>query len=95
MARRWGIFILRGCDWSGDGELNPKQCALLRIFGIKMARFTLTLDSVWEDGESRGRDLGLQRALTCDQVTPIHQEDDDDEELDEADLIAQGFEVEY
>lgn len=28
------------------------------------------------------------------QVTPINQEDDD-EELDEADLIAQGFEVEY
>mmetsp|Transcript_11230 Transcript_11230/g.23432 ORF Transcript_11230/g.23432 Transcript_11230/m.23432 type:complete len:247 (-) Transcript_11230:421-1161(-) len=63
-----------------DGqELGPKQCALLRIFGIKMARFTLTLDSVWEDGE----------------VTVINEADDDEEELDEADLIAQGFEVEY
>jgi mRNA turnover protein 4 len=31
--------------------LDPKQCALLRTFNLKMASFTLVLDSVWEDGE--------------------------------------------
>mmetsp|Transcript_25038 Transcript_25038/g.34503 ORF Transcript_25038/g.34503 Transcript_25038/m.34503 type:complete len:245 (+) Transcript_25038:226-960(+) len=32
-------------------ELNPKQCALLRMFDIKMAKFTMVLDSCWEDGD--------------------------------------------
>lgn len=31
-------------------SLNPKQCALLRTFDLKMASFTLVLDSVWENG---------------------------------------------
>jgi len=65
-----------------EGEqLSPKQCALLRVFGIKMARFTLTLDSVWEDGE-----LSVINEVA---------DDDDDEEVDEAALLAEGFEMSY
>lgn len=65
-----------------EGEqLSPKQCALLRVFGIKMAKFTLTLDSVWEDGD----------------LTIINEVGDEEEadEMDEAALIAEGFEISY